>query len=95
MEEITDISVSGIYIAGPEGAVASALKVVSDGVNALRDGNRSFLVITHYQRLLDRLHPDVVHILMDGRIVKRGGPDLAGRLQAEGYEAFRPAVAGA
>jgi len=53
------------------------------------------LAITHYQRLLDRLHPDVVHILVDGRIVEQGGPDLASRLEAEGYEAFRPAAAGA
>ena len=74
-----------------------ALQVVADGVTEVRRDRPELgvLTITHYQRLLDRLHPDVVHILMDGRIVKRGGPDLAGRLQAEGYEAFRPAVAGA
>jgi len=74
-----------------------ALQVVADGVTEVRRDRPELgvLTITHYQRLLDRLHPDVVHILVDGRIVERGGPDLAGRLQAEGYEAFRPAAAGA
>ena len=74
-----------------------ALQVVADGVAEVRRDRTEIgvLAITHYQRLLDRLHPDVVHILVDGRIVERGGPDLAGRLQAEGYEAFRPAAAGA
>ena len=74
-----------------------ALQVVADGVAEVRRDRTELgvLAITHYQRLLDRLHPDVVHILVDGRIVERGGPDLAGRLQAEGYEAFRPAAAGA
>lgn len=62
-----------------------ALKVVSEGVNALRDGNRSFLVITHYQRLLDYIVPDVVHVLVNGRIVRTGGKDLAKQLEAEGY----------
>ena len=74
-----------------------ALQVVADGVAEVRRDRTELgvLAITHYQRLLDRLHPDVVHILVDGRIVERGGVDLAGRLQAEGYEAFRPAAAGA
>lgn len=62
-----------------------ALKSVSDGVNALRDGERGMLVITHYQRLLDHIVPDVVHVLYGGRIVKTGDRELAKRLEAEGY----------
>ena len=62
-----------------------ALKVVSDGVNALRDGTRSFLVITHYQRLLNYIVPDKVHVLMDGRIVESGGRELALQLEEHGY----------
>lgn len=65
-----------------------ALKVVADGVNALRDGTRSFLVITHYQRLLDYIKPDVVHVLAGGRIVRTGGPELALELEAKGYAGF-------
>ena len=66
-----------------------ALKVVADGVNALRDGKRSFLVITHYQRLLDYIRPDVVHVLSGGKIVKTGGPELALELEAHGYAAYQ------
>ena len=62
-----------------------ALKAVADGVNALRAANRAFLVITHYQRLLDYIKPDVVHVLADGRIVETGGPELALELEAHGY----------
>jgi Fe-S cluster assembly ATP-binding protein len=62
-----------------------ALKIVADGVNALRDPRRGFLVITHYQRLLDYIVPDRVHILADGKIVKTGGPDLAKELETKGY----------
>ncbi len=62
-----------------------ALKIVADGVNRLRAANRSFLVITHYQRLLDYIVPDVVHVLAKGRIVKSGGPELAHELEANGY----------
>ncbi|MCA9547654.1 MAG: Fe-S cluster assembly ATPase SufC, partial [Myxococcales bacterium] len=62
-----------------------ALKAVAQGVNAMRSPERSFLVITHYQRLLDHIQPDVVHILKDGRIVKSGGMELAHKLEAEGY----------
>jgi Fe-S cluster assembly ATP-binding protein len=62
-----------------------ALKVVADGVNAMRGPGFSSLVITHYQRLLDYITPDRVHVLMDGRIVKSGGPELALALEAEGY----------
>ena len=62
-----------------------ALKIVAEGVNALRSPERSMLVITHYQRLLDYIVPDVVHVLADGRIIKTGDKDLALRLEAEGY----------
>lgn len=63
-----------------------ALRIVSDGVNALRSPERSFLVITHYQRLLDHIVPDFVHVLKDGRIIRSGGRELALELEAEGYE---------
>lgn len=63
-----------------------ALKSVADGVNALRSNDRAFLVITHYQRLLDYIKPDVVHVLADGRIVESGGPELALELEAHGYD---------
>ena len=63
-----------------------ALKIVSRGVNAMRSAERGFLVITHYQRLLNYIQPDVVHVLMDGRIVKTGGRDLALELEAKGYD---------
>jgi Fe-S cluster assembly ATP-binding protein len=65
-----------------------ALKVVSDGVNALRGPDRAMLVITHYQRLLDHIKPDRVHVLVAGRIVKSGGPELALELEAHGYDQF-------
>lgn len=66
-----------------------ALRIVADGVNAMRDGKRSFLVITHYQRLLDYIVPDIVHVLLDGRIVKSGGRDLALELEEKGYTWIR------
>ncbi len=62
-----------------------ALKLVAEGINAQRNAQRSFVVITHYQRLLDYLAPDHVHVLSDGRIVESGGEELAERLEAEGY----------
>ncbi|MUV15586.1 Fe-S cluster assembly ATPase SufC [Noviluteimonas gilva] len=62
-----------------------ALRNVADGVNALRSPDRAFLVITHYQRLLDYIKPDVVHVLADGRIVESGGPELALELEQHGY----------
>ncbi len=65
-----------------------ALKVVADGVNKLRTPDKSFLVITHYQRLLDYIKPDVVHILADGKIVKTGGAELALELEEKGYADF-------
>ncbi|MCL4303039.1 MAG: Fe-S cluster assembly ATPase SufC [Anaerolineae bacterium] len=63
-----------------------ALKVVSEGVNALTGPDRSFIVITHYQRILNYVKPDFVHILYDGRIIESGGPELALRLEQEGYD---------
>ncbi|MEM8833103.1 MAG: Fe-S cluster assembly ATPase SufC [Pseudomonadota bacterium] len=65
-----------------------ALRIVADGVNALRAKNRSFLVITHYQRLLDYIKPDHVHVLADGKIAKSGGPELALELEEKGYAEF-------
>jgi Fe-S cluster assembly ATP-binding protein len=65
-----------------------ALRIVADGVNALRDPNRSFLVITHYQRLLEYIKPDVVHVMARGRIVKSGGPELALELERNGYHEY-------
>lgn len=62
-----------------------ALQVVADGVNAMRDGQRSFIVVTHYQRLLDYIVPDYVHVLAGGRIVKSGDKSLALELEAKGY----------
>jgi len=63
-----------------------ALKIVAAGVNSMRSAERGFLVITHYQRLLNYIQPDYVHVMMQGRIVKSGGPELAQRLEAEGYD---------
>ena len=65
-----------------------ALKIVSDGVNALRSPDRAFVVITHYQRLLDHIKPDFVHVLSKGRIVRSGGPELALELEANGYAEY-------
>lgn len=66
-----------------------ALKTVAETVNRLRNPDRSFLIVTHYQRLLDYITPDVVHVLADGRIVKSGGPELAHELEAKGYDWLR------
>lgn len=66
-----------------------ALKVVSRGVNAMRGDNFGSLIITHYQRLLNYIVPDVVHVMMDGRVVKDGGPELAKKLEDEGYAGLR------
>jgi Fe-S cluster assembly ATP-binding protein len=66
-----------------------ALRIVADGINKLTGPERGFLIITHYQRLLDYITPDVVHIFMDGRIVESGGSDLAARLEEEGYDSFK------
>lgn len=67
------------------GLDVDAMRLVAEGVNALRSQDRAFLVITHYQRLLDHIRPDVVHIMHDGRIVKSGGPDLALEVENNGY----------
>ena len=67
------------------GLDVDAMRLVSEGVNALRDEGRSFLVITHYQRLLDHIKPDVVHIMANGRMVKSGGPELALEVEKNGY----------
>jgi len=67
------------------GLDVDAMKLVSQGVNALRDEKRTFLVITHYQRLLDHIKPDVVHIMANGRIIKTGGPELALEVEQNGY----------
>ena len=67
------------------GLDVDAMKLVAEGVNALRGEGRAFLVITHYQRLLDHIEPDVVHIMADGRIVKSGGPELALEVENHGY----------
>jgi len=70
-----------------------ALKVVSEGVNALRDPYRSMLVITHYQRLLNHIVPDVVHVFSDGKVVESGGKELALELESKGYASFDEAAA--
>jgi Fe-S cluster assembly ATP-binding protein len=70
-----------------------ALKVVAEGVNGLRDPGRSMLVITHYQRLLNHIVPDVVHVFSDGRIAESGGKELALELEAKGYAGFDEAAA--
>jgi Fe-S cluster assembly ATP-binding protein len=69
-----------------------ALRIVADGVNAMRSPDRAMLVITHYQRLLDYIRPDRVHILAGGRIVHSGGPDLALELERDGYDKYARAA---
>ena len=69
-----------------------ALKTVAETVNTLRGPDRAFLIVTHYQRLLNYITPDVVHVLADGRIVKSGGPELAHELEAKGYDWLRDGV---
>jgi Fe-S cluster assembly ATP-binding protein len=63
-----------------------ALKIVSEGVNALTGPHRSFIIITHYQRILNYIKPDFVHVLYNGQIIESGGPELALRLEEEGYD---------
>lgn len=75
------------------GLDVDAMKLVADGVNALRSPTRAFLVITHYQRLLDHIVPDVVHIMADGRIVASGGPELALEVETNGYAGILASVA--
>src|SRR6201991_3677581 len=71
-----------------------ALRIVSDGVNALRGDERGFLIITHYTRILGYVRPDFVHIMLDGKIVREGGAELADELEEKGYEFVREEVAG-
>ncbi len=70
-----------------------ALKVVSRGINSLRTEDRGFLIITHYQRLLNYIKPDVVHVMHDGQIIKSGGPKLALELEEKGYDHLKPVTA--
>ena len=72
-----------------------ALKIVATGVKELVGSETGALVITHYQRILNYVEPDFVHVFVDGRIVEEGGPELAHKLEAEGYEAFLPEGANA
>ena len=65
-----------------------ALRAVSEGINKMKDGKRSFLVITHYSRILDYIEPDYIHVLKDGRIIKTAGPELVARLEEHGYESI-------
>jgi len=68
-----------------------ALRAVSEGINSMKDGERSFLVITHYSRILDYIKPDYIHVLKDGKIIKTGGPELVTQLESEGYESLEEA----
>ena len=68
------------------GLDVDAMKIVADGVNALRTPEKAIIVITHYQRLLESIVPDVVHILKEGRIVRTGGRELVSLIESEGYE---------
>ena len=78
----------GVLDETDSGLDIDALRIVAEGVNALRDPNRAFLVITHYQRLLDHIKPDVVHVMAKGRIVATGGPELALELERNGYRDY-------
>ncbi|MEM6757821.1 MAG: Fe-S cluster assembly ATPase SufC, partial [Planctomycetota bacterium] len=81
-------SVLGVLDETDSGLDIDALKIVSEGVNSMRDGRRSFLLITHYQRLLDYIKPDHVHVLVKGKIVESGGPELATKLETQGYAPY-------
>ena len=76
----------GILDETDSGLDVDALRIVADGVNALRSPERSFIIITHYQKLLEYIKPDVVHVLKEGRIIRTGGPELADRIWKEGFE---------
>ena len=69
-----------------------ALRIVSDGVNKLRSDDNAMVLVTHYQRMLDYVRPDRVHVLLDGRIVRSGGPELALELEEKGYDWIREEV---
>ena len=66
-----------------------ALRIVSEGVNALRGPDFGAVIITHYQRILNYINPDIVHVMLDGRIVESGGPELAEQLELHGYERIK------
>ena len=85
----------GILDETDSGLDIDALRIVADGVNSLRAKDRSFIVITHYQRLLNHIVPDFVHVLLDGRIVRSGGRELALELEARGYAFLEEEVAAA
>jgi len=76
----------GILDETDSGLDIDALRIVANGVNQLRSADRSFVVVTHYQRLLDYIVPDFVHVLYNGRIVKTGGKELALKLEEQGYD---------
>jgi Fe-S cluster assembly ATP-binding protein len=78
----------GVLDETDSGLDIDALRIVAEGVNALRDAKRAFVVITHYQRLLDYIKPDVVHVMAKGRIVATGGPELAHELERNGYRDY-------
>jgi len=69
-----------------------ALRAVSEGINKMKDGKRSFLVITHYSRILDYIEPDYIHVLKEGRIIKTAGPELVAQLEEHGYDAIEEEV---
>ncbi len=70
-----------------------ALKIVAEGIERLRDDERGIVVITHYQRMLDYITPDIVHVMLDGRLVETGGPELADAIEDTGYERYRTEAA--
>ena len=74
------------------GVDVDALRIVAEGVNSMRSPERSFIVVTHYQRLLNYITPDIVHILVDGKIVQTGGPELALVVEKDGYREYLPAA---
>ncbi|RMH59054.1 MAG: Fe-S cluster assembly ATPase SufC [Candidatus Hydrogenedentota bacterium] len=84
--------VLGILDETDSGLDIDALRIVAAGVNSLRRADNAFLVVTHYQRLLNHIIPDVVHVLLDGRIVQSGGKELALQLEAEGYDRIKQAA---
>jgi Fe-S cluster assembly ATP-binding protein len=83
----------GVLDETDSGLDIDALRIVAEGVNALRGADRAFLIITHYQRLLDYIKPDVVHVMSKGRIVKTGGPELALELERNGYRDYADVAA--
>jgi len=85
----------GILDEPDPGLGIDALKIVSEGVNHLRNDERAFVLVTHYQRLLDYIKPDVVHVLSDGKIIKTGGPELALELEEKGYDWVKEEAAAA